>query len=487
MSRLATNFILFISLLILLCTSRPMCAQSRNVGWIEVPADSISIGAEIWIDDFIYGHVPSKLELPIGIHNVSIRKEHCIPFDAKIKISKNEIFSLSALLTAQYKTCELYVDNDAAIYIDSTYVGTGKWIGDLPYGNHLIVCALEGYNSTSKEIAVSPESERIYMLPTPTPVLGSISIISSTENAAVKIDGEYVGMTPLHLVKSVPVGKRLIEVSKPNHLLFYQETIISEDSTIELYAELTEFTEVHIHSNPSGAQISINGEIYGTTPCSTDLLLGEHLIELHKQGFRPARKTITVQTEQPDVELRLVRQYINPSSFYISSEYRYLNNSWIKLGIGGYIKGINIEANAMFSLKESEIIYWNVPDKMTKPYGYTYKPIFWGGKIGYGFIIGNRTRITPQVGTGILNIEGSCVIEGNSLYEPSSHRGFSIPLALDTRIDFAVLPSVALSICPEYTINLIESELYKKLSDVSKTIDDYSNGLGLSLGINFYF
>lgn len=486
MSRLISRFLILISLLILY-TSTSMYAQSRNVGWIEVPADSISVGAEIWVDNLLYGYVPSKLELPIGAHNVSIRKENCIPFNARIKIFKNEIFLLPASMTAQYKTCELYVDNDAAIYIDSTYVGTGKWIGNLPYGKHLITCALEGYNSTAKEIAVSPESERIYMLPTPSPILGSISITSSTPNALVKIDGEYVGMTPLHLVKAVPIGKRLIEVSKPNHLLFCQETIVSEDSTSELYAELTEFSEVHIHSNPSGAQISINGEIYGTTPCSTDLLLGEHLIELHKQGFRPARKTIIVQTEQPNVELRLIRQYINPSSFYISGEYRYLNNSWIKLGIGGYIKGINIEANAMFSLKESEIIYWNVPDKMTKPYGYTYKPIFWGGKIGYGFIIGNRTRITPQIGMGILCIEGSCAREGNPLYELAVHKGFCVPLVVDTRVDFAVLPSVALSICPEYSINIIESELYKKLADVSKTIDDYGNGLGLSFGINFYF
>lgn len=487
MSRLVSRLIIFISVLILFNTSTFIRAQSRNVGWIEVPADSISVGAEIWIDNVLYGYVPTKLELPSGNHDILIKKEHCIPSNTRIKIFRNEIFRLPALLTAQYKTCELYVDNDAAIYIDSTYVGTSKWIGNLPYGKHHITCTLEGYNSTSKEIVVSPESERIYLLPTPSPILGSITITSSTENAIVKIDDEYVGMTPLHLVKSVPIGKRHIEISKPNHLLFHQEAIVSEDATNELFAELAEFSEVNIDSNPSGAQISINGEIYGTTPYSTDLLLGEHHIELHKQGFRPARQTITVQPGQTDVKLKLIRQYINPSSVYISSEYRYSNCSWIKLAFGGYIKGINIEANAMFSLKGSEVIYWNIPDKMTKPYGYTYKPIYWGGKIGYGFILGNRFRITPQIGMGVLNIEGSCVIEGNSLYEPKLHKGFSVPLVVDTRIDFAVLQSVALSICPEYSINILESKLYKKLADISNTIDDYGNGLGVSFGINFYF
>jgi hypothetical protein len=88
---------------------------------------------------------------------------------------------------------------------------------------------------------------------------------------------------------------------------------------------------------------------------------------------------------------------------------------------------------------------------------------------------------------GILCIEGSCAREGNPLYELAVHKGFCVPLVVDTRVDFAVLPSVALSICPEYSINIIESELYKKLADVSKTIDDYGNGLGLSFGINFYF
>ena len=189
--------------------------------------------------------------------------------------------------------------------------------------------------------------------------------------------------------------------------------------------------------------------------------------------------------EKKDFTFKLKRQYLKPSCFYLSGEYQLLGIEGVKGSIGGFIKNVNIEANIVYGLKESEVIYWNIPAEMIEPCGYTYKPLYLGGRVGYGFIIGTRLKITPQVGTGLLMIKGAKVIEGDR--DPLANNGYCIPAVLGARVDFVVAPSVALSLTPNYSVAIVNSTLYWQLSEVSKTIKNYASGFALSAGVSFIF
>ena len=122
---------------------------------------------------------------------------------------------------------------------------------------------------------------------------------------------------------------------------------------------------------------------------------------------------------------------------------------------------------------------------MTKPYGYSYRPMYYGGRFGYGFIIGKRLRITPQIGGGILDIRGRVVEYG--LYDPEAYFCYCVTGVAGLRVDFAVTPFMAISLMPNYNIPVVKSNLYDRLLSALPTLDDCASGFALSAGICFFF
>ena len=478
---------LIITLLLLLAADMNAFAQQERIGWLDISCDTKSCGAEVWLDKEFLGYAPAVFEIKSGKHTISLKKDFCTPFTASVIINANEVFALPASLEAHYTDCELYSENQADIYIDSLYVGRGVWKGPIPYGEHIIQCFSEGHTPSSITVNVSQETDPIILLPAPSPILGTVSITSSVHGAKVSIDGQFIGVTPITLENAIPIGKRKVNIYKENHIIFSQELIITENEVAQLHADLEEFSDVNIASSPNEAQISINGEIVGETPCTATLLLGDYNIEVHKKNYRTYNGTLNVTSNCPDTFIKLKRQYFKNTSVYIAGQYQFLGYNAVKLSIGGYLKGINIEANACFGLSPSESIFWNVPNTMTQPYEYQYTPTYIGGKLGYGIILGTRLRISPQIGLGILKLTGECINEGDNRYNPRATDGYSIPLSAAMKIEFACLPHVSLCITPEYQKSIMQSALYRQLIGASKQIEQYSNNVSISAGINIYF
>lgn len=258
-----------------------------------------------------------------------------------------------------------------------------------------------------------------------------------------------------------------------------------KDSVVEKHYEFPNSQQVRFATKPSSVQLAIDGLVVGNTPYSAYMKEGEYNIAIHAKNHRPLTQSINVAGGENNFNLKLKRQYIKPSSFYLSGEYQFMGLTGIKGSIGGFIKNVNIEANIIYSLNTTETIYWYVPNTMDAPYGYTYKPMYYGARLGYGFIIGNRLRVTPQIGCGIVSITGSVVEEGAE--NPNATNGYSCVGVAGLRVDFAVAPSVAITLTPNYTLPLVQSGLYGQLMDTSTTIKSYVSGFTASAGVCFFF
>lgn len=467
----------------LLFYSQAIYAQN-NIGWIEVKSTPSSIGADIFIDGTFTATVPAKIKASVGMHTISIQREFYEPMEKTLNVKSGKSTYLSADLRRNAKVINITTQDDAEIWIDGEYMVQGHYTSLISYGKHTLETKLDGCRGYKEDVIISESSANSISLPVPQPILGSLLITSNTP-AKVKIDGQDAGKTPLNIDSSIKIGKHSVMIAADDYITEEKIIEINEGECTNLHIELSEVVNVDFRTKPSPSLLSINGEIIGKTPHPTKLKAGEYDVTIYSPKYVPIQKTIKVNSQNKTFDFKLKRQYLKSSAFYISGEYQLLGIDGIKGSIGGFIQNINIEANVVYGLKESETIYWNIPNEMTEPCGYTYKPLFAGARLGYSFIIGTRLRITPQVGSGIVMIKGTKVSDGVS--DPKTTDGYCIPGIAGARVDFAIAPSVAICLTPNYSFSLMESKLYSQLSSTSKVIKGYSNGFSVSAGLCFFF
>ena len=135
------------------------------------------------------------------------------------------------------------------------------------------------------------------------PQVGQLAIISQPAGAAVTIDGQPRGVTPLTL--SLPSGAHALQL---NHEAVAKSIAI----TIKPGAEMTHYVDLgttaaapvsnvgqlHVASDPAGARVTIDGQARGVTPVSIpDVAAGQHAVVIQGDGG-PVQRTVTVQRGQ---------------------------------------------------------------------------------------------------------------------------------------------------------------------------------------------
>ena len=157
------------------------------------------------------------------------------------------------------------------------------------------------------------------------------------------------------------------------------------------------------------------------------------------------------------------------------------------ISLGSYINHLNVEASYMMGLVESEEVFWNNTNNTEagNPSSYTYKPTFIGGKVGYAFYLGRPFRITPQIGVGVVSLTGTEKQNGDRALDAKN--GYSLNASASAKIDFLILPWLGVGLTPEYSIALSQSNLYKRVADVSSKVDGFAKGFNVRLGVYVTF
>jgi len=155
--------------------------------------------------------------------------------------------------------------------------------------------------------------------------------------------------------------------------------------------------------------------------------------------------------------------------------------------IGGYVNHLNVEATYMMGLSESEEVFWNNTNNADagSPVSFTYKPSFFGGKVGYAFYIGRPFRITPQVGVGVVSLRGTEKQKIDNQLDAKN--GHALNASASVKIDYLILPWLGVGISPEYSLTLSKSDLYERVANVSSKIDRFAKGFNIRVGVYVTF
>ncbi|NPA47576.1 MAG: PEGA domain-containing protein, partial [Thermococci archaeon] len=122
---------------------------------------------------------------------------------------------------------------------------------------------------------------------------GLLNVETSPSDAAVHVDGQFAGRTPVYYyVKS---GTHKLIITKLNYAEVNENVTVSADQMVQKKAVLLPGGYIEVTSVPEGAAVYVDGQFIGDTPIQNySIPIGFHEITIKKPGYVTVTKFITV-------------------------------------------------------------------------------------------------------------------------------------------------------------------------------------------------
>ena len=199
-------------------------------------------GAVVVINGEQKGVTPLNLDekFPKGDYDIRLVHRDYRPEERTVTLDGDgSTIECNVTMTPLYATVTCRSDdNNAEIWVDQEYRGTGVWTGRLS-GNvsHVLEARRSGYQSQSKSFSVSAGEVRIEYVGAPVPLYATLNIETEPLMARVRIDGEDVGTSPL--IKQVLMGKHSLAVFYNGYVPKYETVTLqhNENRTVRIVLE----------------------------------------------------------------------------------------------------------------------------------------------------------------------------------------------------------------------------------------------------------
>ena len=190
--------------------------------------------------------------------------------------------------------------SNASVYLDGKPVGLTSSTYPLTLQNvlpgvHYLEVVKPGYAPYKSFIDVkgNKENELFVMLKG----FGTLVISSDPKGADVFIDGEYKGVTPL-TVNKIQATSHEIRLNKDGYNPVTFRVNVEPYTTTTRLVKLTTFGTIEVISEPSNADVYVDGYSVGKTPVKTKVDVGEHTVRISKDHYFEVEKKVKVNVNQ---------------------------------------------------------------------------------------------------------------------------------------------------------------------------------------------
>ena len=323
---------------------------------------------------------------------------------------------------------------NATIYVNNVRRGTGECVLQLSQRDYIVKVECEGYQPLEQPITVTEQSLQQFVIPALKQLLGSLNVNFKPTGSSLAIDGRQRGTTPT-IISELPVGTHRVEISKDGYKPFTNSNVVIEPNK----------------------EVSLSGKL--------------ERIEIKQEK----QKVDDTKGKKSSGTIKTDKQLLPNSGFYAEAAFQVGTLMGVGAVIGGYISNFNVEASYLMGLSKSEDIYWSKAGNSSVIC--SYKPTALGFRVGYGFVIAEKLRLTPQVGATAVSIRCS---DGDS-------KGNAISATLGLRADYAVAPHFIIFATPEASFAVSKSDVYQQLIDVSSKVKSWATGFNARIGLSVYF
>jgi PEGA domain len=166
------------------------------------------------------------------------------------------------------------------------------WVVDSP--NDMSNLANADYDTISVTLSSPTISVNNANANTPTEP-PSLQVSSEPADSSVSVDGQYLGKTPFS-TDTLPAGTHTITVSRFGYASYSTSASLVNGGITVVNATLPiETGELAITTDPSGANVSIDGKYAGISPSTvTGMMPGNHTISVTKDGYNPSEQQVTI-------------------------------------------------------------------------------------------------------------------------------------------------------------------------------------------------
>ncbi|MBQ0057796.1 MAG: SUMF1/EgtB/PvdO family nonheme iron enzyme [Bacteroidales bacterium] len=271
----------------------------------SIRVESSETGAMVLLDGKPTGFTaPCTLtEVSSGIHDITVQKEKYAPERIRVEVRDGETVSASAMLTARFAQVEINTLQDAQIFIDGALRSTTRCVENLMDGYHDVEVRLAHHRSSSRQIQVIAGEPQTLTL-NPTPIYGSLDVVSTPYNAEVSIDGRPVGRTPLSIDQLLE-GDHTVVFTLGGYAPETKIINVSEGQSASLSATLQNGRNVTVSAEQANDQIYIDDNLVGSHSFSGSLTFGSHTAYALRGGEKSSVQTFNVQQGGADPAVAL--------------------------------------------------------------------------------------------------------------------------------------------------------------------------------------
>ena len=212
-------------------------------------------GAKVLLDGKDTGKVtPCTLdEVPSGQHSITLQLDMYAPYQQKVNVSDGQTTKVEASMDAKFAEITIQSTEGAQIYCNGNQIGTSSYKGNMREGYYDIEVQLTHHKASTQQIQVkSGQPQQITI--TPTPIYGSLDIVSTPRDAEVIIDGKSYGKTPLSIEKILE-GEHKVILKKEGYSSSNKTIDISEGKSESLQITLNKGLFISLEKDMTASEV----------------------------------------------------------------------------------------------------------------------------------------------------------------------------------------------------------------------------------------
>jgi hypothetical protein len=310
------RFLVVVALLIIGLTACSIPAAAENA-WLEI--NSQPSGGWACLDGWNCNNAPITFATdPNSYHTLTVYMDG-------YQMSTQTVYANGpgvttgvtvALVKETPQTGSLDLDSSptgADVWIDNRYYGeTPLVIGDLSEGSHAMTFRKAGYEDMKQDVVIT--ANQVYRTNqglveyTPNPGVGSLQIDSTPGGAAIFLNNNYQGSTPVSGgafdINQLTPGSYTLRLTLPDYQPSVQTVSVQNGIINDIHATLVPVTpgpqpdttgQLTVRSNPSGASIWLDNAYKGITPISlANIPQGSHAVLLKMNGYQDWQSSVNV-------------------------------------------------------------------------------------------------------------------------------------------------------------------------------------------------
>ena len=277
-------------------------------GRLQVTTPPVT-GAKILIDGAESGTSPATIEVEAGAREIRITAERYLPETRRLEIlGVGELQSLDVPLQPAWGTLSLSsVPDKAIVRLAGKDLGETPLRAELLQGTHELEFIKEGWKPARRSVEVKAGTAGTLPVVELEKIDGTLELRSEPAGAAVQINGQFRGQTPLSLVL-VSDRDYQLALSKAGYESATRTVRVEGGRATRLSVSLPEeLGTVFITANPPGSTLTVNGRASGSATQRLTLQTVPQALEIAQPGYETWKGSVTPQRGVPkrlDVTLK---------------------------------------------------------------------------------------------------------------------------------------------------------------------------------------